>query len=264
MLGQDGEILRAAAVGNGRMVAVGTRGGDQVLTSSSDGTTWDRARRDGGYGGYLRALCFDGRRFIGLGGDPGSVGAASPHVFFSPDGRTWDGPHSIAGKFMIRRVAFGDGLYVGVGDRGRRARSRDALKWEDVPDVKPLETLIDVAYGGGVFVGVGLHGLRWRTADGLKWTDRQQGDEGEHLNAIVWTGDRFVAVGQGATFVSADGAKWVRRPNREAPTAVCYHGGTFLGCRWKGRLQVSRDGDTWEEVLRVDRHIEAVAAGAIG
>ena len=100
-----------------------------------------------------------------------------------------------------------------------------------------METLIDVAHGAEVFVGVGLHGLRWRTADGLEWTDRQQGDEGEHLNAIVWTGDRFVAFGQGATFTSTDVAKWERHPNRDAPTAVCYRGGTFLGCRSKGRLR---------------------------
>lgn len=127
-----------------------------------------------------------------------------------------------------------------------------------------METLIDVAHGAEVFVGVGLHGLRWRTADGLEWTDRQQGDEGEHLNAIVWTGDRFVAFGQGATFTSTDVAKWERHPNRDAPTAVCYRGGTFLGCRSKGRLQTSRDGVAWEEVARLDRHIEAVAAGSIG
>lgn len=183
---------------------------------------------------------------------------------FSADGNTWDGPHRIAGKFMIRRIAFGGGVYVGVGDRGRRARSRDALAWDDVPDVRPLETLIDVAHGRGVFVGVGLHGLRWRTADGLKWTDRQLGEEGEHLNAIVWTGEQFVAVGQGATCLSTDGVTWERKPNRDAPTAVCYHEGTFLGTRWKGRLQVSRDGVVWTEVARADRHVEAVAAGLIG
>lgn len=264
MFGQEGEILRSAAVGNGRAVAVGTRGGDQVLTSSVDGVNWTRTRREGGYGGYLRAVQFDGRRFLGLGGDPGSVGAANPYVLISEDGTKWEGPHPIGGKFMIRRIAFGDGIYVGVGDRGRRARSRDAIHWEDLPDVKALETLIDIAHGGGVFVGVGLHGLRWRTIDGRKWLEPIRGEEGEHLNSIVWTGDRFVAVGQGATYLSPDGVNWERRPNHDAPVTVCYHEGLFVGAKWKGRLQVSRDGIVWESVARMDRHIEAVAAGRIG
>lgn len=264
MLGQEGEVLRSAAVGNGRVVSVGTRGGDQVLAASVDGVKWTEVRREGGYGGYLRTVQFDGQRFLGLGGDPGSVGAANPYVLLSEDGTKWEGPHRIGGKFMIRRIAFGGGVYVGVGDRGRRARSSDAIHWEDVPHVKPLETLIDIAHGGGVFVGVGLHGLRWRTVDGRTWFDPVRGEEGEHLNSIIWTGDRFVAVGQGVTYLSPDGSTWERRPNRDAPTAVCFHEGTFLGARWKGRLQASRDGIVWEPVARVDRHVEAVAAGRIG
>ncbi len=264
MLGQEGEVLRSAVVGNGRVVAVGTRGGDQVLIASVDGVKWTRSRREGGYGGYLRTVQFDGRRFLGLGGDPGAVGAANPYVLLSDDGVNWEGPHRIGGKFLIRRIAFGEGIYVGVGDRGRRAWSRDAIHWEDVPDVKPLETLIDIAHGGGAFVGVGLHGLRWRTLDGRKWLEPIRGEEGEHLNSIVWNGDRFVAVGQGATYLSADGLKWERRANREAPTTVCHYQGVFLGAKWKGRLQASRDGIVWEPVARVDRHIEAVAAGRIG
>ena len=81
------------------------------------------------------------------------------------------------------------------------------------PDVKAIDTLVDVAFGKGVFVGVGLHGLRMTSEDGLGWTDRQVGEEGEHINSILWTGDRFVAVGQGATYTSPDGVSWKRTPN---------------------------------------------------
>ena len=58
---------------------------------------------------------------------------------------------------------------------------------------------VDVAFGNGVFVGVGLHGLRMATRDGLKWTHRQTGEEGEHLNSVVYANGKFVAVGVGAT-----------------------------------------------------------------
>jgi hypothetical protein len=70
----------------------------------------------------------------------------------------------IAGKNMIRRVAWGNDRFVGVGDRGRRAASKDGFEWTDAPNVKAVDTLIDVAFGRDLFVGVGLHGLRMSTA----------------------------------------------------------------------------------------------------
>ncbi len=165
---------------------------------------------------------------------------------------------------MVRRVTFGNKLFVAVGDRGRRAASPDGRTWKDAPEVRAIDTLVDVAFGNGIFVGVGLHGLRMVTSDGLKWTDRQTGDEGEHLNSIVWAKDRFVAVGVGATFTSSDGLKWERSANADAPISMVYGAGVFVGPRWKGRLVRSTDGTKREEVHKAEQHIEAVAFGEIG
>src|SRR3954468_6252137 len=82
-LGKEGEVFRAAAVGNGRLVAVGTHGGDQLLASSRGDGKWAVSKRPGGYGGYLRSLMFVEGRFLALGGDPGAVGAASPYLLAS-------------------------------------------------------------------------------------------------------------------------------------------------------------------------------------
>ena len=125
--------------------------------------------------------------------------------------------------------------------------------------MKAIDTLVDVAFGNGVFVGVGLHGLRMMTADGVKWVERRLGEEGEHLNSVVWAKDRFVAVGVGATFISKDGVKWERTPNVDAPVSVAFGAEVFVGPRWKGRLMRSADGVKWEEVHKSDQHIEAVA-----
>jgi hypothetical protein len=262
-LGKEGEVFRAAAVGNGRLVAVGTYGGDQLLASSKGDGKWSVSKRPGGYGGYLRSLAFVNGQFVALGGDPGAVGAADPYVMTSADGEKWE-TFKIAGKFMLRRLAYGNKLYVGVGDRGRRSVSADLKKWEDVPNVKATQTLVDVAFGDGTFVGVGLHGLRLASADGKKWTDRQTGEEGEHLNSVVWAKDRFVAIGAGVTFTSKDGKKWERQANRDAPVSVCYAGGLFVGARWKGRLLASTDGVKWEQTAKLEQNAEAVAGGELG
>ena len=257
-LGKPGETYRCVAGGNGSVSAIGSFGGNNIFATTTNGSSWKTAIKDAQYSRYIRGLGFGNGVFLALGGDPGAVGVARPFVLTSPDGEKWDGPHDIPGKFMIRRVAYGNKLFVAVGDRGRRAASPDGRTWTDAQEVKALDTLVDVAFGNDVFVGVGLHGLRMMTTDGVKWIDRQTGEEGEHLNSIVWANDRFVAAGVGATYHSIDGQKWERVPNAMAPVSVAYGAGVFIGPRWKGRLVRSVDGVKWEEVHKSEHHIEAV------
>lgn len=261
--GKEGENYRAACFGNGVCIAVGSYGGGNILSVLADGQNWKTQTQDAKYVKYLRGLGFGKGFFLGLGGDPGAVGSSRPFVMTTEKGEKWDGPTDIPGKHILRRVAYGNDLFVAVGDRGRRAASPDGKEWKDAAETKAIDTLIDVAFGNGVFVGVGLHGLRARSKDGLVWSDRQPGEEGEHLNSIVWAKDRFVAVGAGATYLSPDGAKWERRPNTHAPQTVAFGNGVFVGAAWKGRLLVSDDGVMWREVLKADGHIETVAWGEI-
>ncbi len=273
-VGQEGEVYRAAAAGNGRLVAVGSFGGENLLASSTDGVTWAVAKRSGEYKRYVRALGFgtvDGKGlFVAPGGDPVTVGVSNPFVITSPDGGEW-GPYTpIKGRNIIRRIAFGAGRFVGVGDRGRRAASVDGVHWDDAPDVKAIDTLVDIAYGPiiggrekGLFVGVGLNSLRMVSEDGLHWSERQVGEEGEHLNSIVWAGDCFVGIGPQVSYASSDGVKWTRLESKDGPLTATWGKvagkGVFVGTQWRGRLLRSEDGATWTQVYKSENHFEAVA-----
>lgn len=259
---KEGQTYRAAAFGNGRFICVGSFGGENILASTSDGTKWDTGKREAKYVQYFRGLAFGNGTFLALGGDPGSVGSSKPFVAFSKDGIEWEENTPIEGKYILRRAAFGNGTWVGVGDRGRIAASPDGKAWKDAEGTKPIDTLVDIAFGNGVFVGVGLHGLRRTSADGLKWQEPVRGNEGEHLNSVVFTGKQFVAVGAGATYTSSDGKAWQRVPNKDAPTFATFGGGTFVGTSWRGRLLTSRDGVAWKEVHKCEHPIEALAFGA--
>lgn len=263
-LGREGESYRAACFGNGLCVAVGSFGGDNILASTSDGKLWKLGKHEAKYVKYIRGLLFGNGQFVALGGDPGSVGLSKPFVMFSKDGLQWSEPLDIPGKHMLRRAAWGNGLFVAVGDRGRRAASKDGKEWSDAPEAKAIDTCTDVCFGNGVFVGVGLHGLRMKSADGLKWTARQVGEEGEHLNSVVFAGGKFVAVGAGATYTSADGEKWDRSANENAPQVAARGASGFVGAAWKGRLFSSADGVKWAETHKAERHVLAVAWGAVG
>jgi hypothetical protein len=260
-LGKEGEVYRGVCFGNGIFVAAGTFGGKNIFAASRDGSTWQTGEKDGQYKNYVRGLGFGKDMFLAIGGDPGSVGSSSPILVSSTDGVKWSDFHDIKGKNIIRRIAYGNNLFVGVGDRGRRSVSPDGMEWKDAPEVKAIDTLVDIAFGKNVFVGVGLHSLRMMSEDGMKWTGRVVGEEGEHLNTIVWAGDRFVAVGQGATYTSPDGLAWKREPNKDAPLTMAYGNGVFIGANWRGRILMSKDGVGWQQVYKSEHHIEAIAFG---
>jgi hypothetical protein len=261
-LGKEGQVFRSAAFGNGHMVTVGSFGGKNIMASSPDGTKWELGERDAKYSIYFRGLAFGSGTFMAIGGDPGSVGSAKPFVAFSQDGVQWEENTSIEGKYMLRRVAYGKNMWVGVGDRGRLASSPDGKMWKDSEGTKAIDTLVDVAFGADVFVGVGLNGLRRVSVDGVKWSDPVHGQEGEHLNSIVFAGRQFVAVGAGATYFSFDGKEWKRVPNENAPTFAVFGGGVFVGTAWRGRMMRSVDGVVWKDVHKCDYPVEAVAFGA--
>ena len=259
--GKEGEFYRAVSFGNGVFAAVGTFGGKNIFAATKDGVTWKSSSKDGKYVNYVRGLCFGKDFFLGIGGDPGGVGDSKPFVVQSTDGENWSEVQPIAGKNILRRVAWGNNLFVGVGDRGRRAASADGKDWKDAPNVKAIDTLVDVAFGKGVFAGVGLHSLRMLSQDGLTWSNRLVGEEGEHLNTIVWAGEQFVAVGMGATYTSPDGVTWKRQPNKDAPLTMIYGNGIFVGSNWKGRILKSADGVEWQQVHKCEQHIEAIGYG---
>jgi hypothetical protein len=260
--GKEGEVYFGICFGAGRFVALGTYGGDNLFSATTDGVTWQTQKRNSRTG-TVRGIGHGKDLFLAIGGDAGFGSYAQPCGTSSPDGLKWSDFFAFPGKSILRRVAFGNGKFVGVGDSGRRAVSTDGRKWTDAPGVKAVDTLVDIVFGNGDFVGVGLHGLRMTSEDGLKWTDRQVGEEGEHLNSILWTGDRFVAVGLGATYFSADGRKWKREKNTDAPLTAAYGGSVFLGAHWKGRILRSDDAVKWKQVHKAEHHVEALAFGSL-
>ena len=262
VFGKEGETYQSAISGGGHVVCVGRYGGQNIWASSVNGVDWQTANNDAKYKNYIQGVAYGNGGFLALGGDPTTVGLSVPFIMTSPDGVKWSEIKPTGGKTVLRRAAWGNGRWVGVGDRGRRASSSDGVAWEETPNVKAIDTLVDVAFGNGSFVGVGLHGLRMSTTNGTVWENRQTGNEGEHLNSILWAENQFVAVGMGATWFSKDGVTWERKDNQNAPLCATYGKGTFVGAHWKGRLLHSHDAVEWKEVFKSDEHIEAVTAMA--
>ena len=202
--GKEGEIYRAVTYGNGQFVAVGSYGGANIFASTADGVTWETGTKEARYVNYLRGIGFGKDAFLGLGGDPCSVGDSKPFVMTSDDGRSWSEPVPVvvtqallpaspepqpappnakplaSSKNMLRRFAYGNDRFVAVG-QGATYLSPDGLKWEQTPNANA--PLIAV-FGGGVFVGSNWRRRILRSTDAIDWKNVFLADE--HVEAIAF------------------------------------------------------------------------------
>lgn len=169
-----------------------------------------------------------------------------------------DGPDSTDDTASDTSDTTGDpgpaGVFIGVGDGGRRASSSDASTWDELVGTGTFDTQAEsgeedilraIAVGDGVAIAVGGGGSDWngnamimRTTDGVGWDeDLVGGDEvldARKLTAIGYADGVFVAAGyQGHILRSADGGlTWTasvdQHLDRSHAFGVAGHGQTFV------------------------------------
>ncbi|MFT5129896.1 MAG: hypothetical protein ACI8W8_003525, partial [Rhodothermales bacterium] len=61
----------------------------------------------------------------------------------------------------------------------------------------------------------------------------------------------------------ADGIRWERHPNNNAPTRAVFGNGIFVGSRYRGRLLHSPDGITWQEQKKLPTNMGTLSFGEI-
>lgn len=245
---------------DGKIVAVG--GGDgpyksgcaRVL-STTDGKTWDGSLYHFELSGPLLCAAYGKSRFVAHGGS----GYVS-HFTSSADAKTWTDPDKgrlpwyQGEQSMVKKLAFGNDHFVGIGAYRRVVTSADGLTWKDNPD-KDRAPFISLAFGNGRFVAGGMHGLRMTSADGIHWDGKAGGELGEHINEVVWTGEEFVAIGIEVTYKSADGVRWTRHATKVRPARAGYGNGLFLCSNLRGtEAYRSTDAVDWERLAPIPEH----------
>jgi hypothetical protein len=247
------------ARGKGTLVAVGggdniSKGGNARMLASKDGTTWDGPIWRFDNNGAMLCVAFGKGRFVSHGGE-------GPFAYFSTsaEGKSWSDPSKNrmekwqGWEKMVRKIAFGNDVFVGIGASRRVITSADGLSWKDHPDPEQARPpFISLAFGNGVFVAGGMHGLRATSKDGERWDHVVKGEVGEHINEIVWTGREFVALGIEVTYKSPDGVKWTKAATEVRPARGCYGAGLFLCTNLRGTaVHRSEDAIRWKAIPRV-------------
>lgn len=249
---------RIASNGSTFCVAGIYSGNELYSYTSTNGTTWNQAVVST-YDVNCSDLIFDGTYFVLVSSSPYSTGTAISAK--STDGLTWT--VSTIG-YMMDAVAYGLGLYVGVGDNQYVPQpgssgpyyafsSTNALTWAENPlaGANSSGYWSAVAYGAGLYVALQANTTQFATSiDGQNWTLYTSLPVSANWSQLVWNGTMFVAIANGSavTLSSTNGTTWTQNamPSSSSWNQLAYGGGIWLAvATGTTNAATSTNGTTW-------------------
>ena len=207
-----------------------------LRSSSLPATTW------------LYGITYGNGQFVAVGG-PAQIGGGAGVIITSPDGSIWF-PQTIPNDTRtLLDVAFGDGLYVAVGN-SRPLASPDGESWTASLSGTSFST---VTYGNGMFVAAG--GYIYISTNGSIWKLSSSAGFETYLTSAAYGNGQFVAAASGmypglSTFYfSTNGVVWKPRFSGAGvkPFAVSYGNGLFVAVGAGGLILTSSDGVSWTQ-----------------
>jgi hypothetical protein len=148
---------------------------------------------------------------------PGLVAAISiPWIGMGAIPTAWQARDSGTSN-RLNGVAYGDGMYVAVGQNGTVVTSSDGTNWVHRSLGETNAELLCVTHGGGRFVAGGREGVLRSSTDGTNWTNGTTPPGVEQIYGVTYGYGLFVAVGQvehdGTNYIltSSNGLDWVAR-----------------------------------------------------
>lgn len=165
------------------------------------------------------------------------------------DVTTWYNRTSTAGTNRQNGVAYGNGIYVAVGNSGTIQTSTDAVTWTSRTGANTSSQLA-VTFGNGIFVSTGNIGSIQTSTDGITWTNITRANTLSQRGVTFGNGI-YVAVGGngeiGTIVTSTDAITWVNRTSDTANVIydVAYGNGVFVAVGLNSTRQTSTDGVTW-------------------
>jgi hypothetical protein len=242
------------AWGNGRYVAVGSKGIGAMISDDSRKWTHTTKLGDG-------VTCAPGG--FAFGNDLFVI-ANVVEFIVSTDGMTWEKRSTVKeiekrhgvgvwdpkGPGHVRGLVYGNGVFIVVGERrlGTTKDARTYLHHEVVPGNQ------GVFFGGGQFIVLNTTQGHKISKDGIVWKalviDHEDQEALRHQNSGVWTGAEFVISGKGCVYRSKDGETWTKVTVKQGHAGLKAANRVLLiGSLWPKDFTVSRDeGANWVKV----------------
>jgi hypothetical protein len=198
----SGDLIQGTGSGTFARLGVGTNG--QILTSNGTSATWSAPATSGvSWSPKVKSISSSQITTITSNGSTIWVAAGDTGYLTSStdSGATWTARTSGFGANKIKSVAFGNGIFVAVGDNGTITSSTDGITWTARTSGVSTNSLYHVSYLNGNFVAVGggaaggTGGVTTST-DGITWTKRTTpATTSTTLNCVTYGNGYYVATG---------------------------------------------------------------------
>lgn len=190
--GFQGFDIYTVSFGNGIFIAAGYGG---IIQTSTDGANWTYQES---IGANLYASTFGNGTFVLAGYLNPANGVTQGISVPTNDGVNLNVGFvsNITNPVIFKGLAYGNGVFVGVGDGGQVGSSPDGTHWT-IQASNTTQNLTAVAYFGQ-FVAVGQGGVILTSPDGVTWTSVSSGTT-NNFNGISSGIGTLVAVGDNGT-----------------------------------------------------------------
>ncbi|MDD3694196.1 MAG: hypothetical protein PHC89_02285 [Candidatus Pacebacteria bacterium] len=189
-----------------------------LILTSEDGIKWTEQDLDGL--GVINSVAYGNDTFVAGGSIHsllGPLGAVSPRVFISPDGKQWNEVEDLGlDEESVLSIAYGKDLFVLTTNSPVIApkiyTSSDGITWtEQTPSSAPASAAF-VFYGNELFVIIS-NDLVLTSSDGIEWDDRTSSFPEGEVTSFNSTNNLFIlsVMDEDETahlFISSDGITW--------------------------------------------------------
>jgi len=241
-----------AAYGNGTFVALPRTTSGKWMTSP-DGISWTAHTGMGMLGKGWQAITFGNGMFVAIS----SISNSETTVITSTDGLTWTQRTAPKVPGLMRKVVFGNGMFVAVGTEGTIMTSPDGVAWtkRNSPTAAAQGGWFSVDYGNGTFVAVASSGAHqvMTSGDGITWTAREAAAS-NNWRAVSYGQGKFVALAYNAgtqLMTSVNGLSWTAGTVPYASwNNLAFGGGRFVSADLAGAMTTitSENGTDWSTV----------------
>lgn len=144
-------------------------------------------------------------------------------------------------------IAYGNGKYVAVGEKGYTTTSTDGVNWTTPKTDGGWKSLSGIAFGKGKFItgSSTVAGTIMSSTDGNTWTTVAN-ISNSSLNDFRYVNDLFfVDSANGYSYVSADGITWEQINSPRLIAGIAYNNGLYVAVCYGGIIATSNDGKVW-------------------
>jgi photosystem II stability/assembly factor-like uncharacterized protein len=169
------------------------------------------------------------------------------YVYYSIDGINWLKANNNIGS-SANYCIYGNGVYL-ISQNNITHYSTDCINW--TKQNLPYSYSWKLAFGNGLFVGVGNYGTSniaqfAYSTDGKNWTGNLKNDITNDLSCVIYGNNKFVALGNQILLYSTNGISWTKKNLNYSYNTVIYANNMFVafGNNYKA---YSTDGINWTE-----------------